>query len=446
MLNRRLLRIKVMQALYAYHQAVGADFMLAQDRIAEAFEPDLNAEVAPDRRQLEGQRKLGEARFREWYRTSEAPEKTDDKAVDAALNDAIRYFQDQVKKDGKFFAGQLLAGAESIHDQYLHLLNLPASLLQVLEDENDREARRRLGPRENALDTGRLANNAAIAKLLANEQLQSLTIRRKLQWLGSEELEALRLAWRDEMSTNPAVLAYLKGQPLAAAGLATADEEGDAAGPAETDAEGPDATDAETDETAEATAAAPNLAASGQEADYEADLEFLRFLYKDFIFRGVELPRQLEIDDLNWEENRPIVRNLVLKTLKMLPYAATEKQELMNLSANWADDREFAETLFQQTLADDAKSEALIAGSVQNWDVERVALLDKIILKMALCEMQLFRGIPVKVTINEYIEISKVYSTPKSKQFVNGVLDKLAQDLAASGEIRKSGRGLLDNQ
>jgi len=75
-----------------------------------------------------------------------------------------------------------------------------------------------------------------------------------------------------------------------------------------------------------------------------------------------------------------------------------------------------------------------------------VALLDKIILKMALCEMQLFRGIPVKVTINEYIEISKLYSTPKSKQFVNGILDKLAQDLAASGEIRKSGRGLLDNQ
>ena len=118
----------------------------------------------------------------------------------------------------------------------------------------------------------------------------------------------------------------------------------------------------------------------------------------------------------------------------------------MNLSANWQDDRDFAETLYKQTLADDAKSEKLIAESTQNWDVERVALLDKIILKMALCEMQLFRGIPVKVTINEYIEISKIYSTPKSKQFVNGVLDKLAQDLAASGDIRKSGRGLLDNQ
>ena len=398
MLNRRLLRIKVMQSLYSYHQAVGADLMLAQDRIAAAFEPDLTAKEAPDRRLLEGQRKLGEAQLRDWYRTGTAPEKTDDKAVDAALADAISFFETQVKKDGTFFGGQLLAGAESIHDQYLHLLNLPAALLDVLEEEQSREERRRLGPSENALDTTRLHRNAAIAKLMANEQLQSLTIRRKLAWDSAEDLESLRAAWQ-EMRTDETVLAYLATQP--------------------------------TDQS---------------EMDYEADLEMLRHLYKDFVFKGEALPRHLEADDLNWEENRPIVRNLVLKTIRMLPFAATETQELMNLSANWADDREFAETLYQQTLIEDDKMEKLIAGSAQNWDVDRVALLDKIILKMALTEMQLFRGIPVKVTINEYIEISKIYSTPKSKQFVNGILDKLAQDLAASGDIRKSGRGLLDNQ
>jgi N utilization substance protein B len=399
MLNRRLLRIKVMQSLYSYHQAVGADLLLAQDRIAAAFEPDLTAEQAPDRRMLEGQRKLGEAQFREWYRTGSVADATDDKAVKAAVADAISYFEKQVKKDGTFFGGQLLAGAESIHDQYLHLLNLPAALLEVLEEEKSKESRRRLGPREDALNTDRLYENVAIAKLLGNEQLQDLTIRRKLLWNDAEEVEALATAWREEMKTDETILTYLSGKPT---GL--------------------------------------------PETDYDADLEILRHIYKAFVFKGEALPRQLESDDLNWEENRPIVRNLVLKTLKMLPYAATEKQELMNLSANWADDREFAETLYQRTLADDARMEQLIAASVQNWDVERVALLDKIILKMALTEMQLFRGIPVKVTINEYIEISKLYSTPKSKQFVNGILDKLAQDLAASGDIRKSGRGLLDNQ
>ena len=398
MLNRRLLRIKVMQSLYSYHQAVGADLLLAQDRIAAAFEPDLTAKEAPDRRLLEGQRKLSEAQLRQWYRTGEMPEKTDDKAVDAALLDAISYFEAQVKKDGTFFGGQLLAGAESIHDQYLHLLNLPAALLDVIEEEQSREERRRLGPREEAVDARRLHSNAAIAKLMGNEQLQGLTIRRKLAWDSAEDVEALRAAWA-EMKADEALLAHLAGQPTDVA-----------------------------------------------EMDYDADLEILRLLYKDYVFKGEALPRHLEADDLNWEENRPIVRNLVLKTLKMLPFAANEQQELMNLSANWADDREFADTLYKQTLIEDDKMEKLIAGSAQNWDVDRVALLDKIILKMALTEMQLFRGIPVKVTINEYIEISKIYSTPKSKQFVNGILDKLAQDLAASGDIRKSGRGLLDNQ
>ena len=398
MLNRRLLRIKVMQSLYSYHQAVGADLLLAQDRIAAAFEPDLTAKEAPDRRMLEGQRKMGEAQLRDWYRTGNTPEKTDDKAVDKAVTDAINSFQNQVKKDGEFYGGQLLVGAESIHDQYLHLLNLPAALLGVLEEEQGREERRRLGPREDALDATRMHQNKTIAKLMANEQLQTQTIRRKLAWEGTEELEALRAAW-EEMKTDETLRAYLTGKNI-----------------------------------------------DQPEMDYDTDLEILRHLYKDFVFKGEALPRQLESDDLNWEENRPIVRNLVLKTLKMLPFAAEPTQELMNLSANWADDREFAETLYQQTLIEDDKMEKLIAGSVQNWDVDRVALLDKIILKMALTEMQLFRGIPVKVTINEYIEISKLYSTPKSKQFINGILDKLAQDLAASGDIRKSGRGLLDNQ
>ena len=407
MLNRRLLRIKVMQSLYAYQQAAAADLLLAQDRIAAAFEPDLTSETPPDRRLLEGQRKLGEAQFRAWQRSgnpaapavADTAADADDRAVSAAVADAIGFYHQQVAQDQKFFGGQLLSGAEAIHEQYLHLLNLPAALLEVLEAEQDREARRRLGPRANALDAGRLSRNAAIAKLQANAQLQDATIRRKLAWDEAAEREALQLAWRDEMQADETLRTYLAAKPT---GL--------------------------------------------PETDYEADLEILRHLYKEFVFRGVALPRQLETDDLNWEENRPIVRNLVLKTLKMLPHAAGPDQELMNLSANWADDREFAETLYQRTLADDAKMEQLIAAAVPNWDVERVALLDKIILKMALAEMQLFRSIPVKVTINEYIEISKLYSTPKSKQFVNGVLDKLAQDLAASGDIRKSGRGLLDNQ
>jgi len=394
MLNRRTLRIKVMQSLYAYHQAEGSDFLLANDRIADAFAPDLSSPEPQDRRKLQGQRKLAEVIFKDWHKTGEEPEKGDDADVYDAVQDAIKYYQKAVAKDATFYGGQMVHAAESIHDQYIHLLNIPEALLQVLEEERARAARKHLATAEPLLDTTRLEQNPVIQKLISNSQLQALTIRRSQQWHGEEEMEALRSAWRNEMKQDPELLSYL---------------------------------------------AAPT-------GNYAEEQEMLKHLYKSYVFKGESLPRQIEEDDLNWEENRPIVKNLVVKTVKMLDEAADENLELMSLSANWADDKEFAESLYKQTLADDEKYEKLIAESVQNWDVERVALTDKILLKMALCEMHLFRGIPVKVTINEYIEISKIYSTPKSKQFVNGILDKLAQDLTASGAIRKSGRGLLDNQ
>ncbi|TGD78587.1 transcription antitermination factor NusB [Hymenobacter wooponensis] len=394
MLNRRTLRIKVMQALYAYHQAVGSDFLLATDQIADTFAPDLNSPEPQDRKQLQGQRKMAEVIFKEWHKNGQEPESTDDKDVNDAVKDAISYYRKAVAKDGTFYGGQMVQAAESIHDQYIHLLNIPEALLQVIEEEKVRDSRRFTAAKEPLLDATRLQENQVIEKLINNIQLQDLTIRRSLKWHGEEELDALRSAWRNEMKQDPELLSYL---------------------------------------------AAPA-------GNYAEDQEILKHIYKTFVFKGESLPAYIEEDDLNWEENRPIVKNLVVKTIKMLDEAADENLVLMSLSANWQDDKEFAESLYKQTLADDAKYEQLISESVQNWDVERVALTDKILLKMALCEMHLFRAIPVKVTINEYIEISKIYSTPKSKQFVNGILDKLAQDLTASGAIRKSGRGLLDNQ
>lgn len=384
-----------MQALYAYDQAIGSDFLLALDRISEAFQPDLNSMVPQDRRLLQGQQKLAEAGFREWHKAggTAEPEQLDNQEVNDAVRDAVKYYQKQVQKENLFYLNQMLHATESIHDQYIHLLNLPAALLQVLEEERSREARRFTAATDR-VDTTRLEQSPVLQKLAANKQLQELTIRRTLQWAGEDEMEALRQAWRNEMRNDTELRSYFEA-------------------PA---------------------------------ADYAAEQEILKHIYKTYVFKGEAIPALLEEQDLNWEENRAIVKNLVVKTMKMLEEGTDENMELLSLSANWQEDKEFAETLYKQTLTDDARYEQLISGAVQNWDVERVALLDKIILKMALCEMHLFRSIPVKVTINEYIEISKLYSTPKSKQFVNGILDKLAQDLMASGAIRKSGRGLLDNQ
>jgi transcription antitermination protein NusB len=116
------------------------------------------------------------------------------------------------------------------------------------------------------------------------------------------------------------------------------------------------------------------------------------------------------------------------------------------LSHNEDEDFEYLETLFTETMRRDYELEMIISKRAKNWDASRMAMTDLVILKMALAEMMIFPSIPIKVTINEYIEISKNYSTPRSKQFVNGILDVLANELSSEGIIKKSGRGLIDNK
>lgn len=109
------------------------------------------------------------------------------------------------------------------------------------------------------------------------------------------------------------------------------------------------------------------------------------------------------------------------------------------------DDLIFVKELFRKTIFKTNEWDEIIASSTSNWELERIAIMDMIILRMALTELTEFNSIPVKVTLNEYIDISKFFSTPKSKAFVNGILDKLINDLKESGHIKKTGRGLLDN-
>jgi N utilization substance protein B len=102
--------------------------------------------------------------------------------------------------------------------------------------------------------------------------------------------------------------------------------------------------------------------------------------------------------------------------------------------------------LYDATLKESDRLDSLINEQTRNWDVSRLAMTDRIILKLALAEMIHCRSIPLKVSLNEYIEICKQYSTPKSKQFVNGILDVLANQLTSDGVIKKTGRGLIDNK
>jgi len=107
------------------------------------------------------------------------------------------------------------------------------------------------------------------------------------------------------------------------------------------------------------------------------------------------------------------------------------------------EDREYAIELFKKTLLNRSKFNQEIAAKTVNWDSERIANLDAILLQMAICEFQKFPSIPVKVTINEYLEIAKEYSTPKSSFFINGILDKIVKEYTEEGKLNKMGRGLM---
>jgi len=390
MLNRRTLRIKAMQAIYAYMQAEGSDYLLALDQIERAFAPDLNSMVVQDRKKLEGQKKIATLLFKEWYETRQFDNEETDKDIIDAVNDAIRFYQNQLKKDFKLYGSQMVNAVEKIYDHYLSLLQIMDVLVRLIENEEEKRVTRFTEKKEANYKI--FLNNKVVSKLLANKSYQQRIIRRNISW--GTDTDQIRQWYKNVLKPNETFLAYLENP----------------------------------------------------EHTYEEDHELIKTIYKELIFKDETLQKYYEEHDMNWAENKSIVKSLVNKTIKSLDETATEDLPLLDLSANWEDDKVFFEDLYNQTIQEDATYEAYIVGQIKNWDVERVALLDKIILKMALCEMHIFRSIPVKVTINEYIEISKLYSTPKSKQFINGVLDKIAQELTDKGNIRKSGRGLIDNK
>ncbi|ELR70700.1 Transcription termination protein NusB [Fulvivirga imtechensis AK7] len=194
------------------------------------------------------------------------------------------------------------------------------------------------------------------------------------------------------------------------------------------------------------TDAAYNDYLKATQPDFEEDKAIITHLLKNIVFKSDLIDKHMEESDLNWDEDRPIVKSLATKTIKSMTPESGEDFELQELSYNWEDDKSFFIRLFEETIKVEAEFEDLIAKKTKNWDIERIAITDKIILEMAICEMINFPSIPVKVTINEYIEVAKRYSTPKSKTFINGVLDVIAEELTSSGTVKKSGRGLIDNK
>lgn len=162
----------------------------------------------------------------------------------------------------------------------------------------------------------------------------------------------------------------------------------------------------------------------------------------DYLFEDEDFNQIFEDAFLEWDDDKEPVNRSILRTLDELKETSTEFK-LAELSPDIKEDKEFATELFKQTIVNNDTVTDLIVEFTPNWDKDRIALMDMILLKMAITEMMHFPYIPVKVTINEYLEIAKRYSTPNSNKFLNGILDKIYHKLNDEGKILKQGRGLI---
>ena len=176
---------------------------------------------------------------------------------------------------------------------------------------------------------------------------------------------------------------------------------------------------------------------AAETTSYEEDREVWRKIYKKIIFNNTELDQVLEDQSLYWNDDKEIVDTFVLKTIKRFDEKNGAKQELLPEFKD-EEDKDFARRLFRRTILNADYYRHLISENTRNWDLDRVAFMDVVIMQIALAEILSFPNIPVSVSLNEYIEIAKLYSTPKSGNFINGTLDGIVKVLQKENKLTKN--------
>ena len=172
-------------------------------------------------------------------------------------------------------------------------------------------------------------------------------------------------------------------------------------------------------------------------SSYDEDREFWRKIYKNIIFNNTALDEVLEDQSLYWNDDKEIVDTFVLKTIKRFDPKNGAKQELLPEFKD-EEDQDFARRLFRRAILNEEYYRHLISESSKNWDLKRVAVMDVVIMQIALAEILSFPNIPINVSLNEYVEIAKLYSTPKSGGFINGTLDAIVNKLKKENKLTKN--------
>lgn len=284
---------------------------------------------------------------------------------------------------------QLLTSIDKINDLFIYQLSF---LIEVIDFAKKRieDGKKKFIPSEEDLNPDtRFANNRIIYQLSENRNLFNKIVQRKISWADEEEMiRRIYQKFRDSEDYQKFI-----------------DNENDS---------------------------------------YQTDMDILALFIKKYINEDDSLKFHYEEMNIHWAEDYYTVTFLLLKFLKTIGKNWSEFKALPEIykdidEEGRSDDRKFVIDLFRKSVINSRKYEELITNKTKNWEFDRIAIMDVILIKMAICEFIEFPSIPTKVSLNEYIEISKAYSSPKSKIFINGILDKLVEDLSNLDQIKKIG-------
>ena len=375
MLNRRTLRIKIMQTLFAFEQCKQANHLLSQDYIDDHFQPDLNSMEVQDKELITSQRKAARQLFEKKFKKSETI--TVEEIINKKADEALALYNKNVKRDFTYLQKNMILEVESLNNLYYSVLGLLIAFCEVAESDKK-------------VNHKNFIDNVWIKAFSNNTELKKELLKGG-SW--NENMEKVRGWFKDVIKTDSLFQKF--------------NEE--------------------------------------KSPDNESQKTIIKHIVRKLILGKSPIHDQYEEDVMRWAEDKDIIKSLVDKTIKSFD-EATGKIELQKLTLDWEDDKDFMRKLFEATVHLDPAHKELIAKNTRNWEVDRLPLTDLIIIEMGIAELITFPGIPVKVSINEYIELAKEYSTPKSRQFINGILDVLSKELKSSGALKKSGRGLIDNK
>lgn len=375
MLNRRTLRIKAMQNLYAFYLYEKANYAttLAELRnscIAASFPKEEQKQAL-----LLLKASLNQTK------TITARQLAHDDSIESFVAKAALFYKHQVEKDLNNLKKSLLKEANVIYEIYLLILQLLIEWMHIARKQSESITLTQQH-KSVAIDGAHFSHNHLLQSLENDSLFSTLVREKKIKW--KDKINYVESWYNKFLKDNFVFQRYI----------------------------------------------------SYPRVNITQENQILLYVVNHIIFGNNNICSFFNDLDLRWSENRPIVARMITRTLKSSEKTLNLEGE--KLSSHWEEDKQFYHELVGKTIEEGKTYDALIAQKVKNWSVDRIAILDKIIIKLAVCEMIHFVNIPIKVSINEYIDIAKIYSTPKSGQFVNGLLDAIAATLYEKKIIKEN--------